>query len=165
MGTTTCSSSIRVLPLLVFCLGSVYRLELSRYLNTSNDKSFLPPSEIKYHHNGDTGSLLPSPACRPHYQVALPNGEWTNSTKFRRLYFYHVRKAGVRFFTLFLSIHSALSLPDELMKKILFRLGSFRGQLCGGTLKKLQRTMDSNTKRKSTGWRKIPAPMMTLRYM
>ena len=38
---------------------------------------------------------MPSPACRPHFQVALPDGNWTNATKFKRLYFYHARKAGV----------------------------------------------------------------------
>ena len=36
-----------------------------------------------------------SPVCQPHFQLALPNGSWTNATKFKRLYFYHVRKAGV----------------------------------------------------------------------
>ncbi len=44
-----------------------------------------------------------SPACRPHFQLALSDGTWTKSTKFTRLYFYHVRKAGVRFKTLCLS--------------------------------------------------------------
>ena len=39
-----------------------------------------------------------SPACRPHFRLALPDGKtWTTSTKFTRLYFYHVRKAGVRY--------------------------------------------------------------------
>lgn len=35
-----------------------------------------------------------SPACRPHFRAALPDGNWTNKTKIKRLYFYHVRKAG-----------------------------------------------------------------------
>ena len=43
----------------------------------------------------NTMTSVSSPACRPHFQVALPDGKWTNSTKFTRIYFYHVRKAGV----------------------------------------------------------------------
>mmetsp|Transcript_18281 Transcript_18281/g.44034 ORF Transcript_18281/g.44034 Transcript_18281/m.44034 type:complete len:490 (-) Transcript_18281:61-1530(-) len=35
-----------------------------------------------------------SPACRPHFDLALPDGKWTNTTRFRRLYFYHARRAG-----------------------------------------------------------------------
>jgi len=35
-----------------------------------------------------------SPACKPHFNLALPNSQWNNSTKFRRIYFYHARKAG-----------------------------------------------------------------------
>ncbi|KAL3791687.1 hypothetical protein HJC23_003944 [Cyclotella cryptica] len=38
-----------------------------------------------------------SPACRPHFQVASPPNQllrWSNSSKFKRLYFYHARKAG-----------------------------------------------------------------------
>ena len=38
--------------------------------------------------------LLPSPACRPHFNLALPNGEFNNTTKFKRIYLYHARKAG-----------------------------------------------------------------------
>lgn len=36
-----------------------------------------------------------SPACEPHFRVALPDGSWTEKSKFKRLYFYHARKAGV----------------------------------------------------------------------
>ncbi len=39
--------------------------------------------------------LLRSPSCKPHFDLALPDGHWTRSTKFKRLYFYHSRKAGV----------------------------------------------------------------------
>ncbi|KAL7516328.1 hypothetical protein ACHAWX_001355 [Stephanocyclus meneghinianus] len=38
-----------------------------------------------------------SPACKPHFQVASPPDQqlrWSNSSKFKRLYFYHARKAG-----------------------------------------------------------------------
>lgn len=35
-----------------------------------------------------------SPACYPHFNIPLPNGGWTNTMKFKRLYFYHTRKAG-----------------------------------------------------------------------
>eukprot|EP01083_Nonionella_stella_P310290 1101893_1 len=37
---------------------------------------------------------MSSPACKPHFRLALPDGNWTNATKFKRLYFYHARKAG-----------------------------------------------------------------------
>ena len=36
-----------------------------------------------------------SPACKPHFKLALSDGNWSSTTKFKRLYFYHVRKAGV----------------------------------------------------------------------
>ena len=36
-----------------------------------------------------------SPACRPHFHVARPDGTWTDASKITTLYFYHVRKAGV----------------------------------------------------------------------
>ncbi len=36
-----------------------------------------------------------SPACEPHFRVALSDGTWTEAPKFKRLYFYHARKAGV----------------------------------------------------------------------
>ena len=36
-----------------------------------------------------------SPACHPHFKVSLPNGNWTTNVKFKRIYFYHSRKAGV----------------------------------------------------------------------
>ena len=38
-----------------------------------------------------------SPACNPHFKLALSDGNWSNTTKFKRLYFYHVRKAGVSY--------------------------------------------------------------------
>lgn len=38
--------------------------------------------------------LLSSPACYPHFQLALPNGDFEHESKFKRLYFYHARKAG-----------------------------------------------------------------------
>ena len=37
---------------------------------------------------------LPSPACHPHFNLALPNNRWSKTTKFKRIYFYHARKAG-----------------------------------------------------------------------
>lgn len=36
-----------------------------------------------------------SPSCRPHFDVASPDGNWTREPRFKRLYFYHTRKAGV----------------------------------------------------------------------
>ncbi|KAL7463133.1 hypothetical protein ACHAXS_003519 [Conticribra weissflogii] len=44
--------------------------------------------------NYNANPNLPSPACHPHFQLALPNGKWGNDTKFKRIYFYHARKAG-----------------------------------------------------------------------
>jgi hypothetical protein len=53
-------------------------------------------------------SVITSPVCHPHFRAAMPNTNsnnndttttnggnyWSNSVKFKRLYFYHVRKAG-----------------------------------------------------------------------
>ena len=38
----------------------------------------------------------PSPACRPHFNLAMLNDTWawSDDVKFQRLYFYHARKAG-----------------------------------------------------------------------
>ena len=41
-----------------------------------------------------SAELLPSPACHPHFNLALPNGQFDNTTKFKRIYLYHARKAG-----------------------------------------------------------------------
>ena len=38
--------------------------------------------------------LLPSPACHPHFNLALSDGNFNNITKFKRIYLYHARKAG-----------------------------------------------------------------------
>jgi hypothetical protein len=35
-----------------------------------------------------------SPACYPHFNLYQPNGTWDNTTKFKRILFYHARKAG-----------------------------------------------------------------------
>ncbi len=35
-----------------------------------------------------------SPACYPHFNLYQPNGTWNNTTKFKRILFYHARKAG-----------------------------------------------------------------------
>lgn len=43
----------------------------------------------------DKNKPLLSPACKPHFKIALSDGSWSNQTKFKRLYFYHARKAGV----------------------------------------------------------------------
>lgn len=41
-------------------------------------------------------STITSPVCHPHFRAALPNTTtgWSTAKKFKRLYFYHVRKAG-----------------------------------------------------------------------
>ena len=38
--------------------------------------------------------VVVSPACKPHFQLTTPLISRTNTSKFKRLYFYHVRKAG-----------------------------------------------------------------------
>lgn len=47
--------------------------------------------------------FLTSPACKPHFQLALPNGQFSNVTKFRRIYLYHARKAGGSSMSLYFS--------------------------------------------------------------
>jgi len=42
-----------------------------------------------------SSSSIISPACKPHFKLALPDDNWSSTTRFKRLYFYHVRKAGV----------------------------------------------------------------------
>lgn len=42
----------------------------------------------------DDAQAPASPACRPHFRLALPDNRWDDATKFRRIYFYHARKAG-----------------------------------------------------------------------
>ena len=44
-----------------------------------------------------SSSSIISPACKPHFKLALSDGNWSSITKFKRLYFYHVRKAGVSY--------------------------------------------------------------------
>lgn len=39
-------------------------------------------------------ALPSSPACYPHFNHYQPNGQWNNTTKFKRILFYHARKAG-----------------------------------------------------------------------
>lgn len=56
----------------------------------------------------DPGRMTSPASCRPHFRAALPDGGWTSDVKFKRLYFYHTRKAGVRRFAgsgRFLSSH------------------------------------------------------------
>lgn len=50
-------------------------------------------SNQKVEANGIKSSSA-SPACHPHFNVALPKHKWNNTTKFKRIYFYHARKAG-----------------------------------------------------------------------
>ena len=82
------------------------KLNLQRYFGTNTRKQKIDVPIIlslneeeekgtkKLQPKADTGRS--SPACRPHFQLALPDGKWSDSIKFKRLYFYHVRKAGVR---------------------------------------------------------------------
>jgi len=57
-----------------------------------------------------------SPACRPHYKVALSDGSWTTNVKFKRIYFYHARKAGgtnLRFYLEKVAKHHGLEYEAE----------------------------------------------------
>ena len=81
-------------------------LQLMLAATTNNDNaiilSSLPPPRV-----AAGQSIMPqtkpvqakpaatSPACKPHFRLALPDGTWTNATKFKRIYFYHARKTGV----------------------------------------------------------------------
>jgi len=44
----------------------------------------------------ENNTLPSSPACHPHFNHLPPNngGQWNNTTKFKRILFYHARKAG-----------------------------------------------------------------------
>lgn len=106
-----------VLLLCCIIIFSLYQIELSQYLppssltraTKSKEVVVLPPSwAYSVFDNDETPtstikeeerSLSSSPACKPHFKLVLPNGNWTNENstakKFKRLYFYHSRKAGV----------------------------------------------------------------------
>ena len=51
----------------------------------------------------EESDVVGSPSCKPHFNLALPDGNWTNVTKFKRLYFYHAQNAGVSRWCLTLS--------------------------------------------------------------
>mmetsp|Transcript_13910 Transcript_13910/g.30325 ORF Transcript_13910/g.30325 Transcript_13910/m.30325 type:complete len:746 (+) Transcript_13910:15-2252(+) len=74
--------AILAVIVLVFILLFWDKVELSHYLQLEK----LSPTR--------NNKILSSPACRPHFQLALPDGNWSDTTKFKRLYFYHARKAG-----------------------------------------------------------------------
>eukprot|EP00986_Skeletonema_menzelii_P000625 scaffold171_cov151-Skeletonema_menzelii.AAC.9 len=59
----------------------------------------LPPHNHYVKRRSKPAALKFSPACHPHYRVAIPsdttgNTTWSTSIPFNRIYFYHVRKAG-----------------------------------------------------------------------
>ena len=61
-----------------------------------NATIFSDNSFVESYNKDEEISFEPSsPACEPHFRVALPNGKWSERTRFKRLYFYHARKAGV----------------------------------------------------------------------
>ncbi|KAL9187203.1 hypothetical protein ACHAXT_010923 [Thalassiosira profunda] len=69
-----------------------YRAAVTPYLQPVTDA-------VGWSGGGGGRSVAPdrsSPACKPHFQMALSDGNWTDSGSaiFSRLYFYHVRKAG-----------------------------------------------------------------------
>ena len=104
-------SAIAILCIILFS----YKIELGQYLPSSATETTEVPSwaysvfdetnsndsiSSKKKDSNNVISSPSSPACKPHFQLASSNGYWTNSTtkKFKRLYFYHSRKAGVRYY-------------------------------------------------------------------
>lgn len=99
--------AIRVAFMVAFMMLMWDRVWMIRSLHMQKEvfapTQLLPPSKrqsksiqiINTKKSVNTMTSVLSPACRPHFQLALPDGNWTNSTKFTRIYFYHVRKAGV----------------------------------------------------------------------
>eukprot|EP00804_Cyclotella_cryptica_P022466 CCRYP_015102-RA/>CCRYP_015102-RA protein AED:0.05 eAED:0.05 QI:53/1/1/1/1/1/3/627/445 len=66
----------------------------------------ISPEHIKQILSSETSrnaELLTSPACKPHFQLALPSGQFSNVTKFKRIYLYHARKAGGSSMSLYFS--------------------------------------------------------------
>lgn len=61
-----------------------------RVAETSDDDTTTRVDSIA----NENGEAIASPACNPHFSAALPNNKWDNTTKFKRIYFYHARKAG-----------------------------------------------------------------------
>ena len=108
---TSLLSAIAILCIILFS----YKIELSQYLPSSATETTEVPSwaysvfdetnsndsiSSKKKDSNNVISSPSSPACKPHFQLASSNGYWTNRTtkKFKRLYFYHSRKAGVRYY-------------------------------------------------------------------
>ncbi|KAL3816243.1 hypothetical protein ACHAXA_002189 [Cyclostephanos tholiformis] len=83
-------------------VGSFLRSSLPKAKDVTLDESAWLPATVVETRKGidiipapsSSSSSSSSPACKPHFQLALPGGTWTNASKFKRLYFYHVRKAG-----------------------------------------------------------------------
>lgn len=69
---------------------SVPQKKWLKKFNSSNDhySAFSSPAAAEI-------STPSNPACEPHFRVAQRNGGWAEAPKFKRLYFYHSRKAGV----------------------------------------------------------------------
>ena len=110
---TSLLSAIAILLCIIILFS--YKIELSQYLPSSATETTEVPSwaysvfdetnendsiSSKKKDSNNVISSPSSPACKPHFQLALSSGHWTNSTtkKFKRLYFYHSRKAGVRYY-------------------------------------------------------------------
>eukprot|EP00804_Cyclotella_cryptica_P014046 CCRYP_019136-RB/>CCRYP_019136-RB protein AED:0.15 eAED:0.15 QI:19/0.66/0.75/1/0.66/0.75/4/429/365 len=105
-GAATCFNPQRKIPLLSSIL-LLLGIHLFHGNHTSTNLTLLSDG-IQYYFssNNSTDELHSlrrqsesqrSPACHPHFQVASPPGEpltWSSSSKFKRLYFYHARKAG-----------------------------------------------------------------------
>ena len=91
-----------IITLCILLTWLVYsKLGLNQYFITKKEINI--PSWANSVFDEQSGSIAKkssssiSPACKPHFKLALSDGNWSSTTKFKRLYFYHVRKAGVSY--------------------------------------------------------------------
>lgn len=96
LGGTSFSRNLHsVMLIVVFILILVLQLQSTNQI-MSKTMAFLHVKPISVNTN-DIPSVTEvevSPACKPHFQLTTPLIGRTNTSKFKRLYFYHVRKAG-----------------------------------------------------------------------
>ena len=121
MATTLRRSLLQTIALLIgiiaifqvfFLVGKFMAIQLKPYLNAENvstanhaEGSYFnfnnnnndddDNNDYYYTRQNNNKSITPkSPACHPHFRLALPGNQWTNKVKFKRIYLYHLRKAG-----------------------------------------------------------------------
>ena len=80
-------------------LWAVSIVTAARRETTLENNLRFPPNNSHVKRHSKPAALQFSPACHPHYRVAITsdtigNTTWSTSLPFTRIYFYHVRKAG-----------------------------------------------------------------------